>query len=136
MELMTWKPSPNNPGCVVIDKMITYEEFTAALISHLKSAQMDDETKVYDWLDYVSPEKSEYDGRKEQPKIPVFRWLYASCVPGSSEGYYFHIEVMPAQRGSSPENIVIAKTLNTDKATVMAIMNAINEFIYDALLNY
>lgn len=134
MELMTWKPSPNNPGCVVIDKMITYEEFTAALISHLKSAQMDDETKVYDWLDYVSPEKSEYDRRKQQPRIPEFNLLYAFCVPGGSEGYYYHIEVVATD--FTRKNIVIAKTLCTNKKTVGCIMNAINEFIYDALLNY
>ena len=134
MKLMTWKPSPDNPGCVVIDKMCTYEEFTDALISHLKTAPMHDETFVHDWMDYVSPDKSEYDRRKQQPRIPVFRWLYAYCVPGASEGYYYHIDVRKTD--GNTENIVIAKTLSTNKKTVMGIMNAINEFIYDALLNY
>ena len=134
MELITWKPSPNNPECVVIDKMVTYREFTDALIDHLKSVQMDDETYVHDWLDYVSPDKTEYDRRKQQPRIPEFNLLYAFCVPGGSEGYYFHIEVVVSDL--SRKNIVIGKTLSTNKKTVMCIMNAINEFIYDALLNY
>jgi hypothetical protein len=134
MELITWKPVPDKPGYVNVDKMVTYREFTDALISHLKTAPMHDETFVHDWLEYVSPDKREYDGRKQQPRIPEFNLLYAFCVPGGSEGYCFHIEVVA--RDYTRENIVIAKTLCTNKKTVMCIMNAINEFIYDALLNY
>lgn len=131
MELMTWKPSPNNPGCVVIDKMVTYREFTDALISHLQTAPMPDGTFVHDWLDYVSPDKTEYDRRKQQPRIPEFNRLCAFCVPGGSEGYYYHVEVVVSD--FTRKNIVIAKTLCTDKKTVMCIMNAINEFILEQL---
>ena len=126
-QLIKYKEIEDKPGYVRQSGSITYREFSEALENYLKSIKMDEKYSVYDWLDYISTSQH---GRKINDNIPMFSRIWAYPVPGSNEGYYFHIDVLVrTEKECKTENILLAKTLSEKPDIVLAINTAIQRFL-------
>lgn len=122
-----YKDNPNKPGYMLEDRNATVKEIETALISYLKEYPYKD-SNIYDYLDHIAdctwllPENN----LRSNDPIPAFDYIICYPVQGSSEGWYFHFEVL----GLNNERfmIILGKTL-CGMEDALNINTAINKFI-------
>ncbi len=106
---------------------ITYQELDKALTEYLKLAMVKspysgEMEPVYDHLDYCNARPEGYKTPLTTPVGEKIVRIVSYVVEGSSEGYYFHIDVVESsESGTNIRNIALAKTLtgNIDFAIKM-----------------
>ena len=128
-ELTRSKRHPTKPGQFVNDRNCTYQELRDALKLYLESINdpddlwPDESFSLYDSLDYLHTDLKQHPNKP----IPDFACIYAWVTPGSSEGFYFHVDVCNSDTEKSP--LLLGKTLSFDVNKALEIMNQINRFI-------
>ncbi len=112
-------PVPDKPGCYTLSGNKSREEVLNALSEYLKTIPYKDST-LYDYFDFLHPELF----ADKNKAIPEFHYIIAYWVPGSSEGYYFHIDSLFYDKVT---RLITGKTLGGwDEALIMN--NEINKF--------
>ena len=106
------------------DRNATPEEICEALTEYLKSIPYKEDT-IFGYMDYLSGSWPISRDLYDKP-IPAFQYIICYPVQGSSEGWYFHIEVY----GIAGERVhlLTGKTLN-GMEDALNINTEINRFI-------
>jgi len=76
----------------------------------IKAAGIEFGENEFSWLRYEAPQKFEN-----------YRWIDCAAVPGSNEGYYVHITLVPREHSTEPSRLVAtAKTWSWASALAIA----------------
>lgn len=96
IEIEIYRPHPEKPGYLKLERNKTIVEVYDELVPILK------EQGVYDELDYFTISGSWQDERE----FPNYRWIACFAVEGGNEGHYIHVEAISNADGEFQREIV------------------------------
>lgn len=121
-----YKPHPEKPGYLKLERMATYRELFDFCKSNLKSSG------VLDQLEYFDLSTSLRYERKATPDDPLpknLRWIVVFAVTGGSEGFYIHVELITSnddpKRGHDRLCVILGKDLSNKMDTALKAVNVL-----------
>ena len=97
IDIELWKPHPDKPGFVVVDRVKTVQEVFDELVAKLEEEKLIDE-----YFTISSTIKYGRDDELNRDKpFPDYRWIASYAVTGGNEGHYIHIDVINHVKGST-----------------------------------
>lgn len=129
INLELWKPNPEHPGYLMLDRYATKGEVFDQAVAALKAAGL------WDALDYFHLTRDWDAGSdaRQQP-WPAARWVGCFAVEGDNEGWYIHVEavgLLDENRLTTDRRELVLMGKTFDGLTVaMMIANALTREFY------